>query len=887
MTSTTNNLSLSDLRLFAQQTLTMLSEQDVPDTLEAHASRDRVQTLAGELASRLDAPVTIGVVGEYSVGKSLLLGTLLGKPDLLPVEAAPSTGNITVLELTRGAPGSATAVSSTTDITFLDEERLAACVGAILGELVATLDAKHPKLGAREMLGGYNPVTDPRGWAPFEAWYPRLWPSGTGPVAHETISAAHRDAVTELCRIRDAALSQQDLLGKPIGVATDSIRAALVLEAARRTPQTPPKRTVQPFDMAQLKQDRTAPDALRRAFPLIERVTQRVTLSPDHWDIGGLTAEEHTVRLLDFPGIGAAGSYGRDTFLSRRELVNVHTILLVLSASRAESEGASAFWDMLTEDGRQPQALASAALVAANAFDLAKPPALSQYPHGPLPLEKLLPHAAEINGVHVYGNKFVAQREDGIVVVSSVSAIRAHQLPYTATSPETRDRIRAALRDLDPPGTRRWEPIAARLAAADPANAWTPRLRAYDEDGGITRLRTLIENHVRRHGLAQKLERAQSSHRKLSRELSVLRGHVRRAGGGGRSEEYRELSQKLTEFRRLLDRMLPALHALRDGGPPGEPDGGPGEEPGGRPPRRGETAEAVRDEVFDWREWQELLGRAERDRHHLVPRSEPPSSEGIPLRRRPGRAAAPAGTAVSGAAAGGAGAAGGDGASADSSETFLDKFRSLIDRRTDEGRDQLRTWFENWAAYWREEFAPLRAWMAEEATEAALSELFTRLRGSARKADHQLDHLWTALDPVTATERIAELLSAPGPTPGDQEARFPARSPHALPWHHRMPLLDPQSEERERHPLLVVQLRQHTADAAARLVTEYLGRTLTLIEKDLVDLYTKAGEYLPAETEVRPPRPSFPPAGAPHDGGDEAAEPDQPIDVLIRAWSTD
>ncbi|MFG2335337.1 hypothetical protein [Streptomyces yangpuensis] len=879
MTSTTNNLSLADLRLFAQQTLTMLSEQDVPDTPEAHASRDRVQALAGELASRLDAPVTIGVVGEYSVGKSLLLGTLLGRPDLLPVEAAPSTGNITVLELTRGAPGSETAVSSTTDITFLDEDRLAACVGAILGELVATVDAKHPQLGAREMLGGYNPVTDPRGWAPFEAWYPRLWPTGTGPVAFETISAAHRDAVTELCRIRDAALGQQDLLGKPIGVATESIRAALVLEAARRTPQTAPKRNVQPFDMAQLKQEKTAPDALRRAFPLIERVTQAVTLSPEHWDIGGLTAEEHAVRLLDFPGIGAAGSYGRDTFLSRRELVNVHTILLVLSASRAESEGASAFWDMLTQDGRQPQALASAALVAANAFDLAKPPALSQYPEGPLPLEKLLPHAAEVNGIHVYGNKFVAQREDGIVAVSSISAIRAHKLSYTRTSPETRDRIRAALLDLDPPGTRRWEPIAARLAAADPGNAWTPRLRAYDEDGGITRLRALIVEHVRRHGIAQKLERAQSSHHKLNRELAVLRGHVRRAGGG-RTEEYRELSQKLTEFRRLLDRMLRALHALRADGPPGGPDEGADvQEAGGRPPRRGETAEAVCDEVFDWREWQELLGRAERDRHHLVPRSEPPSSHGIRIGVRPGRGAGAAGRAAGSAT-------GGDGASADSTEAFLDKFRSLIERRTDEGRDQLRAWFENWAAHWREEFGPLRAWMADEATDVVLTELFTRLRGSAQKADDQLNHLWTALDPVTATERVTELLSAPGPTAEEQEARFPARSPHALPWHHRMPLLDPQSEERERHPLLVVQLRQHTADAAARLVSEYLGRALVLIEKDLVDLYTKAGEYLPTETEVRPPRPSFPSAGAPHDDGD-GSEPDQPIDVLIRAWSTD
>lgn len=880
MTVFQKNPSLSELREFTTQTLAMLSEQNIPDTPEAYESRDRIQALAAELDARLNAPVTIGVVGEYSVGKSLLLGTLLGKPDLLPVEAGPSTGNITVLELSRGEPGSPTTADDNADVALLTEKQLAACVGAVLDDLVRVLDERHPQLGAGLALGGYNPVTDPRGWAPFEAWYPRLWPAPGGPVAYEAIGAAYRDAVTELCRIRDAALSQRDLLGTSVGVSSAAVRAALLLGAAERTPETPPKRVVQPFDTAQLKNSdpAVAAEVLRRAFPLVEKVTLRVTVSPDHWDLAGLISQDTAVRLLDFPGINAAGSYGRDTFLSRRELVSVHTILLVISAVRPESKGASAFWDMLTEDGREPQALASAALVAANAFDLAKPPALREVPEGPLPLRRLLSHSAEVNGVHVYGNKFVQHREDGIVVVSSIAAVRAHQLPYTETSPETRDRIRKALEDLDPPGAKRWERIADRLRQADEANPWTDRLRAYDNDGGIQRLRLLIDSHVRRHGLEQKLERARSSHRKLWRELTVLQRLVRRASGGEQPEEYRELAEKLSELRALLDLMLPTLYQLSS---PAQRGNGPHDasyaaELGGRPPHREEIAESVRDDVFDWREWQELLGRAERDRGHLVPRSQPPVQGGIAIEVRPGQKKAVVADSP------------GIEESADVTGTFLEKFGTLVDRRSDDEHDRLRVWFDNWAVYWQDEFGPLREWMADPATDALLSELFTRLRGSTQRADGQLNHLWTALNPVKARQRVQELASVPGPTEAERENRFPMRAPHALPWDHRTPRLEDQrSEERERHPLLVVQLRQHTADAAARLVTEHLGRTVALIEKDLVALYSKTVEYLPRENEVRPPRRPLgtePPTAGDGTGADEAPD-GEPIDILIRAWS--
>ncbi|MFD0345744.1 hypothetical protein ACFQ0M_05910 [Kitasatospora aburaviensis] len=88
------------------------------------------------------------MVGEYSVGKSLLVGTLLGRPDLLAVEERPATGNITVLRLVRGEPGSRTEVAPRTLIRYMSTAQLGSCVGDILAELVEGIEARHPELRA-------------------------------------------------------------------------------------------------------------------------------------------------------------------------------------------------------------------------------------------------------------------------------------------------------------------------------------------------------------------------------------------------------------------------------------------------------------------------------------------------------------------------------------------------------------------------------------------------------------------------------------------------------------------------------------------------------------------------------------------------------------------
>lgn len=905
-TATASPTALADLRRYAEDAQAMLKDQEIPDTPECHAARARVGETAQELLERAGSPVTIGVVGEYSVGKSLLLGTLLGCPDLLPVEERPATGNITVLSLTAGEPGSATRAADTTEIRYLSEAQLSVCIEDILSALVARLDRRHPELGAGAALGGYDPVTDPRGWAPFDSWYPCLWPAPPGgaprPVPHELIDDAHRDTVVELCRIRDAFLSQRgrySVLGHRASVDREIVNEALKLPPAKVTPKTPPKLTLQPFNSENIASDK---NALCRSFPLIERVVQKVTVSPDHWALGGLLAE-HPVQLLDFPGIGAAGSYGRDKSLSRRALVDVHTILLVVLSSRPESKGASEFWDMLLEDGRTPAALGQAALVAANVFDRTHLPSLGAGPGPALTVPELLRHADELNGIHVYGSKFVRGRQDGIVVTSAIPAIRAYELPYTALSGETRERVRAALGRLPAAGERLWEPIAARLESADRANPWTPRLRAYDDDGGIRRLRHLIEEHVRRNGVAQKLERAERSRRKLDAALLGLRRQVNRASAGGNAA-YREITETFAELRFLLDqRVRPALHALRRADRLerfGDAAAVSGDSEGAAapalPPGLAATAAAVHRAVFQWKEWHHLLERADRDVQHLVTKSGPPTSESDVWHDYPGFGD------VTGA--GGADGILTDGDPAeDSSDAFIEHFRHTVQEWSSNGGDQLREWCQDWAAHWQREFAPLREWFADPGTGPLLIELYSRRRGGPAKARLQLGALWTCLDPERAIEKIMPVLNHRDFDKEELEGRFPARPHHALAWHHLMRDLEEHIEERERHPLRIVELRQHTAVAAARTVTDVLDGLRGAVADRLVPLYDLASAALLDESDIVPPRqdppddggpgapsgdPSHGPSGGSPDGDDAGhTHVEQPIDRLIRTWSLD
>jgi hypothetical protein len=78
--------------------------QGVLEAMEAEApATDRgiegllqtIRSTAQETVRRSGAPVKIGILGEFNAGKTLLLGSLIGYADALPVSEVPTTGNVT------------------------------------------------------------------------------------------------------------------------------------------------------------------------------------------------------------------------------------------------------------------------------------------------------------------------------------------------------------------------------------------------------------------------------------------------------------------------------------------------------------------------------------------------------------------------------------------------------------------------------------------------------------------------------------------------------------------------------------------------------------------------------------------------------------------------
>ena len=74
---------------------------------------DRLISSSSELRRRLGEPVRVGIIGEFSAGKSLLIGGLLGRADILPTSEIPTTGNITELLISQGKNASTEVHKST------------------------------------------------------------------------------------------------------------------------------------------------------------------------------------------------------------------------------------------------------------------------------------------------------------------------------------------------------------------------------------------------------------------------------------------------------------------------------------------------------------------------------------------------------------------------------------------------------------------------------------------------------------------------------------------------------------------------------------------------------------------------------------------------------
>jgi hypothetical protein len=459
----------------------------------------RLREAAEKTVELATSPVKIGVMGEFSSGKSLLLGSLIGYADALPVSENPTTGNITAIHVKSQDSFTTTQVENYT-IEYLSHEGVNECLHFMLKEAnhramsagVASLQVAKIKIGKD-----------------ISIWCEEVWKSSSNLELRYLVRElvlflrayqAYGEALCGRFYQIDGITAREGLQLAEMPMVIQSLKFEDLPPANIRLPNAPQILGTQ---------------LLQNSFLLIRRVDIDVKISREIWDVTG--AEEFV--LLDFPGLGAANSGTRDTFLSLRELAQVQTILVLLNGKSPGSDRANKIFTMMQQQ-RPGQDLKDLILVGVGRFDqlpldseggereldlLVNNPSDFQPLQTNTVFQKLKVLKTIIDGAEAF-----TTQKDRIVLLSPLLGLAE----LAKRSSQVKAGSEEFLANLDYPDylerpkklQQKWGSLSEALLATDGRNQLGRQLGYFAQDGGISKLRELIQNHVANHGLKQLYE---------------------------------------------------------------------------------------------------------------------------------------------------------------------------------------------------------------------------------------------------------------------------------------------------------------------------------------------------------------------------------------------
>ncbi|MEM9274701.1 MAG: dynamin family protein, partial [Cyanobacteria bacterium P01_F01_bin.143] len=249
---------------------------------------EKLKVHSKQVVEQASSPVKIGVVGEFSSGKTLLNGSLIGYADALPVNENATTGNVTAIRLVQQEKLQTSKFSDTITVEYLDEHRVQECLAHMLTE--AEKRAKTAGLESKDISN------DILGWCEW-AW-------------NESKNIELRFLIRELVQFVRVHQSYGAIL---CGKRDDQIDAKIAKEGLKLDDFPPDIQNLKfeelpeaPTPLSQEPKVFTA-DLLKSSFPLIRRVELEVKISKGIWDLTKLNSVKDFV-ILDFPGLGAANS---------------------------------------------------------------------------------------------------------------------------------------------------------------------------------------------------------------------------------------------------------------------------------------------------------------------------------------------------------------------------------------------------------------------------------------------------------------------------------------------------------------------------------------------------------------------------------------------------
>ncbi|WP_045559854.1 hypothetical protein [Streptomyces sp. FxanaA7] len=894
-------------------------DAEIPPELRRRRAEFRIAV--ARLLGEARGPLSIGVVGEFSAGKSLLIETLLGLPGLLSVSDVATTGNVTSIHVTQCVGEERGSVLDGRTVVYCTDAEMSELMGHLHGRLVelarlegmaeqrlAELRAAAPGAGAEGGAG----ASGAGGWEALAGWCRRHG---------GTVGGSRMRAVAEEVGLVLGAFERGAwLLGRRYELSDAQAKRAMSLPGVRLGDGGEKGEGGEDgagggyaggFGSAEEELDglglgrelgrgrgqglgqgpgqgpgpgqQITDDVLADCVPLIRRVELRVRVPRAVWDLRDVGA----LVLMDFPGLNSPQSGERDRFLSRRELRDIHTVLVLMNAQRGPVAGEQDFFDMLREptgdgrEGRSDETLRESLLVAGGRFDQmpVEPEVLGDLLGGTA--ERLterrlrgLPDTAVLDEVVEAAQRLLppGQRKQLVLVsaMAGLAALRRAGAVDVDTSARTRLRPGAESERLTRI-TELWGRIADRLEEDEPGAPLSRVLREFAEDGGLGLLRDQLVRHAARYGGRIRHDAV----RRRAGAVDRLRPALVAAEREARPEAeyppaFREIQQALDDTRRLLTDLRDTLVL--------------GLTPGGV---RAEEAlrRLVADEaatlVASWPEWKELFAAVDRDKQ-LVTVGQGWTEEDRAFGDSVWAAAAEMGLdlggefggdfggdfgggyeGASGEVGGGVGGRG-DGVHAPAPgvsgepEELLPRFRAGHAALLKLVHDRVRLGYEERLEEHVETFDELR-------------ERWRRLIFAERERGAVTPPRMQRMLEVFATTRVEEWrerlrkADSPETEPAAVDEAFPLRRDRSLPWHAQQPLgRDPL----ERHVVHAVRLRRELVAALRQLVHEQLAREQlalavtaeavitarerTVTAHDTLDLLLAAGAARPGEPAAAP-----------------------------------
>jgi hypothetical protein len=833
------------MKAYAQAVLEAV--QGEPPVADAAVEQvfQEIRTAAQETIRRAASPVKIGVVGEFNSGKSLLLGSLIGYADALPISEVPTTGNVTCLRLRPQAEPRQTQIGPFW-VEFLDRATAVDCLRELLK--VAEERARDAGVGGndRKTLTALRERAASGPWTEVENWCRSVWGHGG-----EHPNPALRQLLRELtwfarcCRSAagTALLDARNAQDRVFQVDAETAREGLAL------PRSSTSIAVLKYEALPEAPGDLPPKLsaawLRKAFPLVRRVDIEVGVSQRLWDLAGMEGAGEWV-LLDFPGLGAAESGVRDGFLCKLELREVQTILLLLDGRRPGGEGGQVIFSMMSAGRPSGQDLRDSILVVMNRFDQLP----IQADSGELILDRLigwndsanqspdsLPvadpepiHEAEalkqlpVLSAMVVGARNLTRRDDRIVPYSSLWALADLQNVLPGDVPVGSADFVEGLANLvksPPPLRRKWERLGQLLREGDPLSPLARWLGDATRDGGLGRLRRLIVDHVALHGLKQLVDYVRAAAENVyaaTRRLPKKRP-ARTGASGPTAESVRQAVDGLydvyTALKAEFELTAPELSVARNGQSVS---------------LQQRVHDYVTQSVFEWPVWNELLNKVQKDG------TIQPSDPGKSKRR-------------------GAWEDGDEGPAlrlpSDSSELF-EPFQQTLEQSLGFASDCVRQAVRDQLVALAKRAQPygeqLAALLTDEQTRQRVEDFDQREKAAGRRAvaKGQFSILCWAADPRSqeVCDRFLERYVADSQSPIAAENCFPLPGAGAEETPLKFPWVRAQESSGGNHQVLVLRLRDALADGMRRRVLQQVSQLNQQVLLGLKDTFTIWSERL-------------------------------------------